>query len=558
MRSDMVKVGIRKAPHRALLYALGCDEEDIARPFIGVVNSFTEISPGHIHLRNIAEAVKQGVRSAGGTPFEFNTIAVCDGIAQGHAGMKYALPSRELIADSVEGMVEAHRFDGLVFIPNCDKIVPGMLMAAARIDIPSIFVSGGPMMRGCSPGGSSTEMTSCHLNAVAGEVMSGKRSEAELAQMEKISFPGYGSCYALWTANTMNCLTEAIGMGLSGNGTIPAVNAARTRLARQTGRQVMSLVAQNLCPSDIITKESLRNAFTVLMAFAGSTNAILHLLAIAHEAVIPFSLSDITDIMLTTPLVCKIDPSSDYVLEDFHRAGGVPALMNEIQQLLNLEVRTVTGKTLGENIATARVRDRNVIRPLSDPYAQTGGITTLFGSLAPDGAVVKSAAVVPEMMVHQGPARAFDSEEGAIKALTDRTIKPGEIMVIRYEGPKGGPGMREMIACTDLLKGLGLDRQVAVITDGRFSGATSGASIGHVSPEAASGGPIAALRDGDIIRIDIPNRRLDLELSESEINDRLVQLPKFEFKVKKGYLRRYAEMVTSGSTGAVLLTDDRG
>jgi len=557
MRSDIVKLGIERAAHRSLLYALGCDEDDIAQPLVGVVNSFTEIVPGHIHLRPIAEAVKAGVRSGGGTPFEFNTIAVCDGIAMGHIGMKYSLPSRELIADSVEDMVEAHQFDALVFIPNCDKVVPGMLMAAARLNIPSIFVSGGPMMTGRLPEDPSARLNTAYLHVVAGEVIKGKRSEAELKRMEKVACPGCGSCSGIWTANTMNCLTEAIGMGLPGNGTIPAVDARRICLARQAGKQVMNLLAQNICPLDIITIESIRNAFTVLMAFGGSTNAVLHLLSIAHEAGVSFHLPDINDMRMNAPLVCKLNPASDYDLEDFDQAGGTPALMNEIKGLLNLGVKTVSGKTLGDNIASAEVKDRSVIRPLSDPYSRTGGITILFGNLAPDGAVVKSAAVAPEMMAHQGPARVFDSEEDAVKALTGKTIKPGEVMVIRYEGPRGGPGMREMLICTDLIKGLGLDKEVALITDGRFSGATSGASIGHVSPEAASRGPIAAVHDGDIIRIDMPNCRLDVELTEAEIDKRLSQLPEFEFKIKKGYLRRYAERVTSGSMGAILVTDDK-
>lgn len=557
MRSDIVKSGILQAPKRALLHAVGCDDHDIAQPLIGVVNSFSEIVPGHIHLRPIAEAVKAGVRSGGGTPFEFNTIAACDGIAMGHIGMKYILPSRELITDSVEVMVEAHQFDALVFIPNCDKIIPGMLMAAARLNIPSIFVSGGPMMSGHLPGEPSVRLNVGYLHVVAGEVINGKRSEAELKQMEKVACPGCGSCSGLWTANTMNCLTEAIGMGLPGNGTIPAVDTRRIRLARQAGRQVMNLLAQNICPLDIITIESIRNAFAVLMAFGGSTNAVLHLLSIAHEAGISFALSDINDIRMNTPLLCKLNPASDYDLVDFDQAGGTMALMNELKGVLNLGVKTVSGKTLGDNIASAEVKDRDVIRPLSDPYSRTGGTTILFGNLAPDGAVVKSAAVAPEMMVHHGPARVFDSEEEAVKALADKTIKPGDIMVIRYEGPRGGPGMREMLTCTDLIKGLGLDKEVALITDGRFSGATSGAAIGHASPEAASGGPIAAVRDGDMIRIDIPNCRLDVELTEAEINKRLSQLPEFEFKFKKGYLRRYAERVTSASMGAILVTDSK-
>ncbi|MFC1986254.1 dihydroxy-acid dehydratase [Chloroflexota bacterium] len=549
MRSDIVKSGIVRATQRSLLHAVGCDDHDIARPFVGVVNSFNEIVAGHIHLRTIAEAVKAGVWSAGGTPFEFNTIAVCDAIAQSHIGMKYVLPSRELIADSIEDVVEAHQFDALVFIPNCDKITPGMLMAAARLNIPSIFISGGP-------GVPSAKLRVENLRVLAGEVISGKTSEAELKQREEIDCRGAGCGSAFGTAPTMNCLVEAIGIGLPGNGSILSVDARRIRLARQAGRQVMNLLARNICSLDIITAASIRNAFTVLMAFGGSTNAVLHLLAIAHEAGISFDLSDINDIRMNTPLVCKLSPASDYNTEDFDQAGGTSALMNEIKTLLNLDVKTVSGKTLGDNIASTQVKDRNVIRPLSDPYSRTGGIAILFGNLAPDGAVVKSATVAPEMMVHQGTARVFDSEDDGVKALTDKTIKPGEIMVIRYEGPRGGPGMREMHTCTTLIKGLGLDKEVSLITDGRFSGGSSGAAIGHVSPEAAGRGPIAAVRDGDRIKIDIPNCRLEVELTEAEINKRLSQLPEFEFKIKKGYLRRYAERVTSGSTGAILATYD--
>jgi dihydroxy-acid dehydratase len=557
MRSDIVKSGVLRASQRALLYGVGCEEHEIAQPLIGVVNSFTEIMPGHIHLRTIAEAVKAGVRSAGGTPFEFNTIAVCDGFGEGNIGMKYSLPSRELIADSVEDMVEAHQFDALVFIPNCDKIVPGMLMAAARLNIPSIFISGGPMRSGCLPGEPSTRLNAGYLHVVSGEVIRGKRSEADLKQMEEVACPGWGSCSGMWTANTMNCLTEVMGMGLPGNGTILAVDARRIRLAKQAGRQVMNLLAQNIRPLDIITRESICNAFTVLMAFAGSTNVVLHLLSIAHEAGIPFTHFDINKIRMNTPLLCKFHPATNYDLEDFDRAGGTPALMNELKGVLNLGVKTVSGKTLGDNIASAKVRDRNIIRPLSDPYSPTGGITILFGNLAPDGAVVKSAAVAPEMMVRHGPARVFDSEEDAIKGLIDKTIKPGDIMVVRYEGPRGGPGFPELLTCTDLIIGLGLDKEVALITDGRFSGATSGAAIGHVSPEAANRGPIAAVRNGDIIRIDIPNCRLEVELTEAEINKRLSQLPEFESKFKKGYLRRYVEMVTSANRGAILVIDDK-
>jgi dihydroxy-acid dehydratase len=526
------------------------------QPFIGVVNSFTEIVPGHIHLRTIAEAVKGGIRSGGGTPFEFNTIAVCDGIAMNHSGMKYSLASRELIADSVEIMAEAHQFDALVFIPNCDKIVPGMLMAAVRLNLPCIFVSGGPMLAGHMGG---EDLSCVDLNSVfmaVGEVVRGKISEMELRHMEEVACPGYGCCSGMFTANTMNCLTEALGMALAGNGTIPAVDAGRIGLAREAGKQIMRLLAQDIRPRDIVTKDSLHNAFAVDMALGGSTNSVLHLIAIAREAGVPFSLSEVNTISQKTPHLCKLAPAGDYHIEDLNIAGGIPAVMKELQELLRLGARTVSGRILGEDIASSTVKNRKVIHSFSNPHSKTGGISVLFGNLAPEGAVVKSAAVAPEMLAHRGPARVFDSEEKATDAIMRETIKPGEVAVIRYEGPRGGPGMREMLTPTSLLSGMGMDREVALITDGRFSGATKGAAIGHVSPEAASGGPIAAVRDGDMIRIDIPNCRLDLELSKAEISQRLSHLPDFEFKIKKGYLRRYAEKVSSASTGAIFTTEE--
>jgi len=552
MRSDITKKGLEKAAQRSLLRAVGCDDHDISQPFVGIANSFSEIVPGHVHLRTIADAVKSGIRSAGGTPFEFNTIAACDGIAQSHSGMRYILPSRELIADSVEIMAEAHQFDAIVFITNCDKIVPGMLMAAARINIPSIFVSGGPMMAGHLPGEPATELDAGMLLALVGDVARGQLSEARFRQIEEFACPGCGSCSGMWTANTMNCMTEVLGMALPGNGSIPAVDAKRIHLAKATGRQVMELIRHNTCPRDIINADSIRNAFTVDMALGGSTNSVLHLMAIAHEAGAPFSIADLNDIRQRTPHLAKLAPASNYHVEDFDMAGGIPALANEIRELLSLNVVTVTGKSLGDNVASATITDTDVIRPLSNPYSPTGGLTILFGNLAPDSAVVKSGAVAPEMMVHSGPARVFDSEEEAAKALVNRAIKPGEVVIIRYEGPKGGPGMREMLDCTALLKGLGLDREVALVTDGRFSGATSGASIGHVSPEAADRGPIAALRDGDLIKIDIPNCRLDVQLSHEEMDNRLSRVPEFQPRISTGCLRRYAERVSSASRGAIV------
>ncbi len=552
MRSDVVKKGIERAPHRALLRATGVCQEDFNKPFIGIINSFSEVVPGHVHLGPIAQAVKEGVRSGGGVPFEVNTIAVCDGIAMNHPGMKYSLPSRELIADSVEILVEAHAFDALVFIPNCDKVVPGMLMAAARLNIPAIFVSGGPMLAGrLSKNG---QIESVDVNSVflaVGKVAKGEMTEAELAELEAVACPGCGSCSGMFTANTMNCLTEALGMGLPGNGTIPAVDARRVSLAYEAGRQVMSVLSQNLLPKDIITKESVYNAFAVDMALGGSTNSVLHLMAIAYEAGVDFRLSSVNEISQRIPHISKISPASDYHIEDLDLAGGIPAVMQEISRHLNSKAKTVSGKSLAETIKGAKVKNREIIRSLSSPYSATGGLAVLFGNLAPEGGVVKSAAVAPEMLVHQGPARVFDDEEAATTAIMKEKIKPGEVVVIRYEGPKGGPGMREMLTPTSLLSGMGMDKEVALITDGRFSGATRGSAIGHVSPEAASGGPIAVVKDGDIIKIDIPARKLEIEINEAEMSKRLARLPKFEPKVKEGYLKRYAEKVSSASSGAV-------
>jgi dihydroxy-acid dehydratase len=552
MKSDVIKKGIERAPHRSLLYALGCNRQEFDRPFIGIINSFSEIIPGHAHLDEIAEAVKEGVRSAGGVPFEVNTIAVCDGIAMNHAGMKYSLPSRELIADSVETVAEAHAFDALVFIPNCDKIIPGMLMASLRLNLPSIFVSGGPMLVGrlATAEGEKIVDLSSTFEAV-GKTAAGAMSEADLQRLEEAACPGCGSCAGMFTANTMNCLTEVVGMGLPGNGTIPAVDARRKRLAKQAGQLVLNILADNLRPRDIINSDSIRNSIIVDMAMGGSTNTILHFAAIAHEAGVPFPLKMVNEISEITPYICKLSPAGTHHLEDLDRAGGIPAIMKQVKGLLKAGAATVSGKTVGQIATAARVLDNDVIRSSQTAYSQKGGTAILFGNLAPEGAVVKRAAVVPEMMKHSGPARVFDSEEEATQAILAGKIKAGDVVVIRYEGPRGGPGMREMLTPTSIIAGMGLDKQVALITDGRFSGATRGSAIGHVSPEAASRGPIAALQEGDIIKIDIPNYKLEVGLTNAEIVRRLKKLPAFEPRVKSGYLARYAEKVTSASRGAV-------
>jgi len=552
MRSDVVKKGIERAPHRSLLRAVGCSSDDWDKPFIGVINSFNEIVPGHIHLQSIARAVKEGIRSRGGVPFEFNTIAVCDGIAMNHPGMKYSLPSREVIADSVELVAEAHALDGLVLIPNCDKIVPGMLMAAARLNLPCVLVSGGPMMSGklCQD----TQVRSIDLSTLfeaVGKTIRGEISETQLIEMEKVACPGCGSCAGMFTANTMNCLAEALGMALPGNGTIPAVQGRRIQLAYRAGQQIMEVLAKNIGAKDIITRDTVHNAFAVDMALGGSTNSVLHLTAIAHEAGIDFPLSLVNEISQRVPHLCKLSPASDYHIEDLDLAGGIPAVMQEISSLLSLKAQTILGKPVGEVIKEAKVKNREIIHTLSNPYGPTGGISILFGNLAPQGAVVKSATVAPEMKVHQGPGRVFDSEEEATQAIMKGDFKSGDVIVIRYEGPKGGPGMREMLTPTSLLSGMGMDKEVALVTDGRFSGATRGAAIGHVSPEAAERGPIAATKDGDMISIDIPNHKLEIDLSQAEMEQRLVSLPAFEPKTKTGYLKRYADRVTSASTGAV-------
>jgi dihydroxy-acid dehydratase len=552
MRSDMVKKGIERAPHRALLRALGCSSDDWDKPFVGVVNSFSEIVPGHMHLQTIAKAVKEGIRSRGGVPFEVNTIAVCDGIAMNHPGMKYSLPSRELVADSVEIMAQAHAFDGLVFIPNCDKVIPGMLMAAVRLNLPCVFVSGGPMLAGKhvqKDAAKSVDLIS--VFQAVGEVAKGKMTEAELKELETVACPGCGSCAGMFTANTMNCLCEALGIALPGNGTIPAVETRRRQLAYKAGQQVVEVMTMDIRPRDVITMDSLYNAFAVDMALGGSTNSVLHLTAVAREAGIDLPLSLINEIGDSVPHICKLSPASDYHIEDLHLAGGIPAIMRELSGLLKLEASTILGKPIGDVARKARVRNRQVIRPLSRPYASTGGISILFGNLAPDGAVVKSAAVAPEMLVHRGPARVFNSEEEAMAAIMKGKFKSRDVIVIRYEGPKGGPGMREMLAATSLLSGMGMDKEVALITDGRFSGGTRGAAIGHISPEAADRGPIAALRNGDVIEIDIPGHKLEVELSRKEVKQRLALLPAFKSRIKTGYLKRYSDKVSSASNGAV-------
>ena len=550
MRSDSVKQGPERAPHRSLLRAVGCSVRDLKQPFIGVINSYNEIVPGHMHLDRIASAVKDGIRAAGGTPFEASTISVCDGIAMNHAGMRFSLASRELIADSVETLAQAHAFDALVLIASCDKIVPGMLMAAARLDLPAIIVAGGPMLAG-EMDGQSLDLNSAFL--AVGAHARGQIDSEQLARIERACCPGCGSCAGMFTANTMNCLTEALGMALPGNGTTPAVTAARLELARATGARIMDLLAQNLTARRILTPAAFRNAVSVDMALGGSTNSVLHLQAIAHEAGVKLDLNEIDALSRSTPQVCKLSPAGAHHLQDLHRAGGIHALMAQLasEGRLATDVPTVVGP-LAKALVSARVLDAQVIRAPSEAYAPTGGLAILFGTLAPDGAVVKAGAVAPRMLTHRGPARVFESEEAATQAILAGTFSSGDVLVIRNEGPRGGPGMREMLTPTSLLSGMGLDDQVALITDGRFSGATRGAAIGHISPEAAARGPIAALQDGDTVIIDIPNRKLDVGLRHQEIQARLAALPAWQHRVAGGYLRRYAEAVTSAGTGAVL------
>lgn len=551
MKSDAVKKGVQQAPHRSLFNALGFTKEEMEKPLIGIVSSYNEIVPGHMNLDKIVEAVKMGVAMAGGVPRVFPAIAVCDGIAMGHVGMKYSLVTRDLIADSTEAMALAHQFDALVMIPNCDKNVPGLLMAAARINVPTIFVSGGPMLAGHVHG--QKRSLSSMFEAV-GEYTSGRITEEELTDFENHVCPTCGSCSGMYTANSMNCLTEVLGMGLKGNGTIPAVYSERIRLAKQAGMQVMELLKKNIRPRDIMTKEAFMNALTVDMALGCSTNSMLHLPAIAHEAGVELNVDIANEVSARTPNICHLAPAGPTYIEDLNAAGGVYAVMKELtkKDLLNLDCLTVTGKTVGENIKDSKNLNPEVIRPLENPYSQTGGLAILKGNLAPDSGVVKRSAVVPEMMVHSGPARVFDCEEDAIAAILGGKIKPGDVVVIRYEGPKGGPGMREMLNPTSAIAGMGLGSSVALITDGRFSGASRGASIGHVSPEAAVGGPIALVEEGDIIEIDIPNNSLNLKVSDEELKERRAKWQPREPKITTGYLARYAAMVTSGNRGAIL------
>ena len=557
MRSDDMKNGVSRAPNRSLMKALGWTDREINMPIVGIVSAQNEIIPGHMELDRIAEAVKAGVRENGGNPVVFPVIGVCDGIAMGHKGMKYSLCSRELIADSIEVMATAHPFDALVFIPNCDKIVPGMLMAAARLDIPSIFVSGGPMLAGHIKGGDKRGMSLSQMFEAVGRHASGKMSESELLDWENSACPTCGSCSGMYTANSMNCLTEAIGMGLPGNGTIPAVYSERIRLAKDAGYQVMELVRKGITARDILTEKAFINALSVDMALGCSTNTMLHLPAIAHEAGIDIDISIANDISARVPNICHLAPAGPHHMEDLYQAGGVMAVMKELakKDILDLSLMTVTGRPIGESVEAARNKDPEVIRQIDNPYMETGGIAVLYGSLAPEGAVVKKSAVAPEMYVHKGPARVFDSEEEASAAIFANAIKPGDVVIIRYEGPKGGPGMREMLSPTSVIAGMGLDKEVALITDGRFSGATRGASIGHVSPEAASGGPIALIEEGDMISIDIPAGKLDILVDEKVLEERRKNLKEHECPIKTGYLYRYSKHVTSARYGAVLRED---
>ena len=556
MRSHQVTKGVARAPHRGLMYAMGYLPEELEKPLIGIVNAHNEIIPGHYHLDEICYAVKMGVAAAGGTPMEFPAIGICDGIAMNHDGMKYPLASRELIADSIEAVAMGHKFDGLVLIGNCDKIVPGMLMAAARLNIPAIYISGGPMLTGRYQG-EDTDLTKGCFEAV-GQCTSGKISEAELEGMSSVACPTCGSCSGMYTANTMNCLAEVLGMALPGNGTIPAVYGARRQLARRAGMEIVKMVKDDIKPRDILTLDAFRNAIAVDMAIGGSSNTVLHLLAIAHQAQVDISLEEFDRISEVTPNICKLSPAGPHHIQDLNEAGGMMGVMKTLLDggLLHGECLTVTGETVAERLANAQVYNKEVIHPLDNPYQATGGIAILRGNLAPDGAVVKQSAVAAEMLCHEGPVRVYNSEEEAFDAITNNEIKAGDVIIVRYEGPKGGPGMREMLSPTAAIIGAGLDKDCALITDGRFSGGTAGAAIGHVSPEAAEGGPIALLEDGDIISIDIPNRQLNVKVSDEVLAERKA---KWQKKVPElfpnSYLKRYAHLVTSASTGAVLRED---
>jgi dihydroxy-acid dehydratase len=551
MRSDLMKKGLERAPHRSLFKAMGYTDKEIAQPLIGVVNSANEIIPGHIHLDLITEDVKAGIRMTGGTPVEFPVIGVCDGIAMGHTGMKYSLASRELIADSIEVMAVAHPFDALVMIPNCDKIIPGMLMAALRLNIPTIFISGGPMMAGTLEG-KTVDLISVFEGV--GKVKSRQMKEKYLKALEDCACPGCGSCSGMYTANSMNCVTEALGLGLPGNGTVPAVHAARRRMAKQAGMNIMALLKKDIRPRKIATLSAFKNAIAVDMALGCSTNTVLHIPAIAHEAGIKLDLDLFNEISKKTPNLCKLSPAGQHHLEDLDMAGGVQAVMKQISQLgvIDLKALTVTGQTVGVNLKAAAVLNSDVIRPLNNPYSKEGGIAILRGNLAPDGAVVKQSAVAERMLVNEGKARVFDSEDDAIASILGGKIKSGDIVVIRYEGPRGGPGMREMLAPTSVIAGMGLDTTVALLTDGRFSGGTRGAAIGHISPEAAEGGPIGLVTEGDIISIDIPKKMITLNVSPEELKKRLAKFKPRPPAIKSGYLARYAGLVTSASTGAIL------
>ncbi len=553
MISDTIKKGFQRAPHRGLLHACGLSDEDIEKPFIGIANSFCEIVPGHVHLNKVGRIVKQAVRQAGGTAFEFNTIAVCDGIAMAHTGMKYSLASREIIADSVETMGRAHCFDGLICIPNCDKIIPGMLMAAVRLNIPTIFVSGGPMAAGKTKDGKAVDLISI-FEGVA-QFNAGKISEQQLKELERAACPAQGSCSGMFTANSMNCLCEAIGMAPPGNGTILATDPRRNKLYKKAGSQIMFLIEKDIKPLDIISEKSLDNAFTLDMAMGGSTNTVLHALAVASEAGIKYDLERINAISTKCPNICRVSPSSQWHVEDVDKAGGVSAILKEISKikgLLNLDCPTVTGKTLGENIAKAKIKDTDCIHTIENAYSKTGGLTILKGNLAPNGGVVKTAGVAEKMLRHSGPAVIFDSQEEACDGILGGKVKAGNVVVIRYEGPKGGPGMQEMLSPTSYIMGCGLSESVALITDGRFSGGTRGACVGHISPEAAVGGPIGLLKDGDIIEIDIPGNSINVKLSIDELAERKKSWKPPKPRITKGCLAKYAAMATSADTGAIL------
>ena len=554
MRSDQVKKGFERAPHRALLKATGVTDADFSKPFIAIVNSYVDIVPGHVHLQDFGKLIKEAVRSAGGVPFEFNTIAVDDGIAMGHAGMKFSLPSRELIADSVETMIMAHQFDGMVCIPNCDKIVPGMIMAALRVDIPTIFISGGPMAAGKTPAGETIDLISVFEGV--GAYKAGKIDAARLKVLEDFACPTCGSCSGLFTANSMNCLLEVLGLALPYNGTALALSAERESLARRTAAQILALIEQDLTPRKLVNADVIDDAFALDMAMGGSTNTVLHTLAFAHEAGVKYPLERINDVANRVPYLSKVSPSGPWHMEDLHRAGGIPAILNEIARsgnTLHLDRPTVAGVSLRESIGGMTIQDFEVIRPIEQPHSPVGGLAALFGNLAPEGAIIKTGGVASHIRQHAGPARIYESMEAGMAGILSRQVQPGDVIVIRYEGPRGGPGMQEMLSPTSAIMGLGLGEQVALITDGRFSGGTRGLCIGHVSPEAAARGPIAALQDGDRIEIDLDARTLHVSLSNTEIQERLAALPAFESQSKSPWLRRYARMVTSASQGAILL-----